>query len=143
MRYAGTSIDGRPLVDLDAHLEAGAVSAVAMIASAWGASSESGRLRWTRTPRSTCAIAPSAVARGHVDEQGEVDAVALDERQLLEHLAAAGVLTGQRLHDGREVGEQERDQRPGHQLGDPPALARPAVERAVVEALDERHVVGR
>ena len=112
-----------------------------MIASACGASSESGRLRCTRTPRSTWAIAPSPKRVGHVDEQGEVDAVPLDERQLLEHLAAARALTGQRLQHGREVGEQDRDQRPGHELGDPAPLARPSVERAVVEALHEADLV--
>ena len=42
-----------------------------------------------------------APQRLDVDQEPEVDAVALDERHLLEHRAAGRVLTGQRLHDRR------------------------------------------
>ena len=46
-----------------------------------------------------------AEASGQVDQQADVDAVALDERQLLEHLAAAAVLARQRLVQAGELGE--------------------------------------
>ena len=44
-----------------------------------------------------------------VDQQAQVDAVALDEGQLLEHLASAGVLAGQRLDERRQLREQQAD----------------------------------
>ena len=59
-------------------------------------------------------------ALGEVDEQAEVDAVALDEGHLLERLTPAGVLAGEGLHDGGEVREQQRQHRPGDEFGDPP-----------------------
>ena len=75
--------------------------------------------------------------RADVDEQREVDAVAGREGQLLEDLAAPGVLACERLHDRRQVGEEQRHERASDELGDPAALAVAAVERAVVEALHE------
>ena len=72
-----------------------------------------------------------------VDEQADLDAPALDERHRLEQRAPAGVLTGERLHEPREVREQRRDDRPGHELGDPPAAGGLAVQRAAVVALHE------
>ena len=76
-----------------------------------------------------------------VDEKAEVDAVALHERDLLEELAAARVLAGQRLGEHRQLREEEGDQRTGDELGDPPALAAHAVERPLVETLAELDVV--
>ena len=66
-------------------------------------------------------MASVPTAGGDVDEQAQVDAVAGRERQPLEHRAPTGVLARQRLDDAAEVGEQEREQRPGHELGDPSA----------------------
>src|SRR5439155_23509013 len=82
-----------------------------------------------------------AHALDDIDEEAEVDAVALDERDLLEELAAARVLAGKRLGEHRQLREEERDQRTGDQLGDPPALAAHAVERPLVEPLAELDVV--
>ena len=48
-----------------------------------------------------------------VDEQAEVDAVALHERHRLQHLPPAAVLARQRLDDAAEVGVQQRDERAG------------------------------
>ena len=59
-------------------------SAVWRTASACGPSSSSGRLRWRRRPRSTWAIASVPAHLGDVDQQAEVDAVALHEREPLE-----------------------------------------------------------
>ena len=56
-----------------------------------------------------------------VDEQPELDAPPLDERHRVEHLAAAGVLAGERLDDLGEGREEMREQRPGDELGDAPA----------------------
>ena len=56
-----------------------------------------------------------------VDEQADLDGVAGEERQLLEQRAAAGVLAGQRLDDARQLGEEQVDERPRHELGDAPA----------------------
>ena len=97
---------------------------VTRIASACGPSSSSGRLRCSRTPRSTCATASMPEALHDVDEQSELDAPALDERQRLEQRAPPGVLAGERLHDVGELGEQRREQRAGDELGDAPAAGR-------------------
>ncbi len=74
---------------------------------------------------------------GQVDEQSEIDAVALFEWHLLEQRAPTRVLAGKWLDIGREVGKEERDQGPRHELGDPPALVGAPRDRAIVEALDE------
>ena len=73
-----------------------------------------------------------AEAGGHVDQQAQVDAVALDERHLLQHLPAGGELPAQGLADVGQLGEEQADHGPGHQLGHPPTA-----RRALVVALDE------
>jgi hypothetical protein len=76
-----------------------------------------------------------------VDQQGDVDAVAGDERQLLQEIAARGDLTGERLAHCRELGVEGLQQRARGQLGDAAAavpqgrVADP--KGAAVEALDE------
>lgn len=77
---------------------------------------------------------------GCVEEQAQVDAVALDERELLEQAATACVLAAQRLDDAGEMREEQGDHRSGGQLGDAAATVSPGLERPVVEALDERDV---
>ncbi len=74
---------------------------------------------------------------GQVDEQSEIDAVALFEGHLLEERAPTRVLTGKWLDIGRQVGKEQRDQGARHELGDPPALVGAPFDRAVVEPLDE------
>ena len=69
---------------------------------------------------------------GHVDEQAQVDAVALHERHPLQHLPPGRELAAQGLADGQQVGEEQAEQRAGHQLGHPATA-----HRAVVVALDE------
>ncbi len=90
-----------------------------MTAIACGDSSSSDRLRWIRVPRSTCAMTSIPKPGADVDEQGEVDPVARREGQLLEDLAASRVLAGERLHDRREVREEQRHERTSDELGDP------------------------
>ena len=74
-----------------------------------------------------------------VDEQADLDGVAGEERQRLEQRPPAGVLPGQRLDDARQLGEEEVDERPCHQLGDAPAALRlqgvALADRPLVEAL--------
>ena len=82
-----------------------------------------------------------ADALDDIDEETDVDAVALDERDLLEELAATRILAGERLGEHRQLREEEGDQRTGDQLGDPPALAAHPVERPLVEPLAELDVV--
>jgi hypothetical protein len=44
---------------------------------------------------------------GHVDEQSDVDAVAVVEGEVLEDLTTARVLAAQRLHDVLELRKQQ------------------------------------
>ena len=74
-----------------------------------------------------------------VEQEPEVDAVALDERQLLEQLAAAGVLAGQRLDEPGQLRAQEADHGSRHELGHP-AATRAVAFGSVVEALHEPDV---
>jgi hypothetical protein len=108
---------------------------------AWGRSSWRGRLRWIRTPRSTWARAPGPELLGHVDEQAELDAVAVGEPDLLEDPAMRRRLAGQRLAYLGELGEEQLEHRSGHQLGDAAPAGGIAVQRAGVEALHQRDVV--
>ena len=75
---------------------------------------------------------------GDVDDEPELDAPALHERDRLEHLAPARVLARQRLHEARQLREQRTQQRAGHELGDAAAAGRFAVQRSVVVPLHER-----
>ena len=61
---------------------------------------------------------------GHVDQQGDLDAVAVGEPDLLEHPPVGRRLPGQRLADLGELGEEQLEHRPGHQLGHPAAPGR-------------------
>ena len=71
---------------------------------AWGRSSARGRLRWMRTPEVDLGHALDAEALGHVDEQGQLDAVAGGEARLVEHGPGRGGLPGQGLADRRPAG---------------------------------------
>ena len=85
----------------------------------------------------------AAEALDDVDEQAELDAPPFDERQHLERVAPARVLAAERLHDVGELREQQRQQRPGDELGDAAAAGRRAVERARVARLHEARRRGR
>ena len=78
----------------------------------------------------------------HVDQQPELDAVPVGESELLEDPAVRRGLAGQRLAHPGELGVEELEDGTRHQLGDPSAARRVAVQRPRVEALDEGHVVG-
>src|SRR5207248_6307370 len=77
-----------------------------------------------------------------IQEQGDVDAVSGDKRELLEQLAPSGDLAGEWLLDRGELGIEHAQQRPSRELCDAaPAVGQdgPAqAERPPVEALDER-----
>ena len=97
----------------------------ARMSVAWGRSSASGRFRWTRTPRSTWAMVSTPKWDGHVDQEGELDRVAVGQARTSRRPTggrpsrrpAAGAIDGQRR-------EQEVDDRTGHELGHPAAPVR-------------------
>ena len=62
-----------------------------------------------------------------VDEQAQLDAVADGERQPLQQGAAGRVLAAERLDEAGQLRPVQVEQRAGHQLGDPAALAGGAV----------------
>ena len=61
----------------------------------------------------------AAVAPVQVDEQPDLDAVPVGQDEAVEGGASQGALTGQRLGQGGEVGEEAAEERPSQQLGDP------------------------
>ena len=73
---------------------------------------------------------------GDVDEVADLDGVAGEEGERLEQAPPAGVLARERLDQAGQLGEEEVDQRPRDQLGDPSAAA--LLEHA---ALDDRAAV--
>ena len=78
-----------------------------------------------------------------VDQGGELDGVPRGDGEPLEQVASYGPLPRQRLHQPRQLRPLQRDQRPGDQLGDPPALERAratgqVAEGPFVEALHQR-----
>jgi hypothetical protein len=94
-------------------------------------------LRCSRTSRSTCDLrhCVESVGGDEVDQQADLDAVALHERDRLEQRPPSRVLAREGLHEPAEVREQRREQRPRHQLRDPPPADGLAVERSTVVAL--------
>ena len=88
---------------------------------------------------------PQACSRS--TSRPDLDAVAGDERHLLQHRPAAGVLPAERLDEAGQLGPQRVEQRAGGQLGDPAAAGRAVlavdVERAGVAALDVVDPAGR
>ena len=77
----------------------------------------------------------------HVDEHAQLDAVAGDERDGLEQLAARGELAGERLHEPGQLRPGEVEERAGDELAHPAAAVdvdgAVTDQRPVVEALDE------
>ncbi len=75
-----------------------------------------------------------------VDQQPELDAVVRDERNLLQQVPPARVLTGQRLDEPGQLRPQRAQQGPGGQFGHPAAAGRHQSlgggQRPVVEPLD-------
>src|SRR5207237_8268168 len=78
-----------------------------------------------------------ALAGHDVDDEGQVDTPAADDRERLEHRPAPGVLPGQGLDDPGQRGEETGDEGAGDELGDPPAAGGRAAAGSAVEALDE------
>src|SRR6266566_4252886 len=74
-----------------------------------------------------------------VDQQPYLDRVAGEERHRLEELPSPGVLPGEGLDESGELGEEEIDEWPRHQLRDAPAALGhdpvPVADGALVEAL--------
>ena len=60
----------------------------------------------------------------HVDQQPELDPVAVGEAHLLEDPAVGRRLAGQGLAHPGQLGEEQLEHGAGHQLGDPPAAGR-------------------
>ena len=56
-----------------------------------------------------------------IDQESDLDPVAGEERELLEHLAAAGGLAREWLEHARQFGEEQVEQRARRELGDPAA----------------------
>src|ERR1700722_1360712 len=79
--------------------------------------------------------------RGHVDEEAELHPVAVGEPDLLEDATWRRGLPGQRLAHLGQLGEEQLNPRPGHQLGDAAPAGGITVERAGVEALHQGEVV--
>src|SRR5262249_42940680 len=81
-----------------------------------------------------------AATSGDVDQQAQLDAVPGGESQLLQQLAPAGVLAGERLHDAGQIRQEEVEHRARDQLGYPPAAGRvgdlPLPDGTFVEGLD-------
>src|SRR5512135_1558777 len=77
---------------------------------------------------------------GDVDEVPDLDRVAGEERDLLEERPAARVLAGEGLDEARQLGEEQVQERPRHELGHAPAAALPEDaaldDRTLVVALD-------
>jgi hypothetical protein len=77
----------------------------------------------------------------HVDQHADLHAVASEERDAAEHLAAGRELARQRLGEPGELRAEEVDKRLGHQLGHPAAavedLFLSLLERPPEGALDE------
>ena len=78
-----------------------------------------------------------AVSGTGAEAMRELDAQALHERDRLEDLAAARVLTGERLHEAREFGEQQGDERARDEFGDAATAGGLPVQGPAVEALHE------
>ena len=79
-------------------------------------------------------------ARHDVDEQAELDAPALHERQHLDCFPTRRVLTAERLRDVGQLREQQRKERAGDQLRDAAAAGGRAFERAGVAGLHQQRV---
>src|SRR5207247_158796 len=82
-----------------------------------------------------------ARALERVDEQPGLDAVPGEERELLEQRATAALLAGERLHDARELREEEVEHRSRRELGHASAAGRLQLtarpDGPLVEGLDE------
>ncbi len=84
-----------------------------------------------------------AEAGGHVDQERQLDRVAVREATLLEHRPGRGRLTGEWLFDDGQVREQKVDERTRHQLGDSAATTGRTMERSLVIPLHQcERVVG-
>ena len=99
-------------------------------------------LRCTRRFRSTCPIDRSPILQEQIDQQAGLDAVAGEERQLLQHGPPPGLLAGQRLDQAGQLWVEQVEQRPGRQLGHAPAARRLEhaawpTDRPLVEPFDE------
>ena len=131
---------GWPLVDAPDRCRSRA-SAAARIWVAIPDRSRRDWCRWARVPRSTWAIASRPRPRWVSTRAASSTAYPRRDVQLLEDRASDRPLTRERLVQPAELREQQPDQRPRDQLGDPAALERYGVlaraHRPLVEALDQ------
>ena len=112
--------------------------------TAWGRSSSRGRLRWMRVPRSTWAMDSTPEAARPRRPAARARPRSRRPKPTFSRTQRVGRrLAGQGLADPGQVGEEQLDERPGHELGDPPPAGGLAVAGAVVEALDQGDVVVR
>jgi hypothetical protein len=72
----------------------------------------------------------------HIEQQPDLDAPSLDERDCLDDRPARGVLAREGLHEAGEERKEIGEDGPRHELGDAATARRVAVQRAPVEALD-------
>ena len=108
------------------------------IALACGPSSASVRLRCSRTPRSTCAVAAMPYRSTMSTSSPNSTPQPSTNGSVSSSVAPSRVLTGERLHEAGELGEQRGDERAGHELGHATATLGQPVQRSAVEALHER-----
>ena len=106
-----------------------------MIVEAIAPSAAVGWLAWRRAPRSTWASAPSPAVRLRSIQEAELDGVAAEEGHRREQVAPPGGLARERLGEAGQVGVEEVDQRPGADLGHPPAPVRVGAQRPPVDGL--------
>ncbi|CAB4799153.1 unannotated protein [freshwater metagenome] len=74
---------------------------------------------------------------GDVNQHRNVDAIAFDEGELLEHRATSAVFTGERLHNATEFGETHREKWSCNKFSDSTAAAYVTVNRSLVETFDK------
>src|SRR6185295_746571 len=80
-----------------------------------------------------------ASALQRVDQQAGLDAVAGEERKLLQQRAASTLFAGEGLHHPRELREEQVEDRPRRELGDAPTAGRLQLavdaKRSLIEGL--------
>ena len=111
-----------------------------MTASACGPSSSSGRLRCSRTSRSTCATASRPNRSTTSTSNPSSTPQPSTNGSTSSALRRGRVLAAERLHDVGELREQQREQRPRDELGDAAAARGRAFERAGGVRLHEHRV---
>ena len=99
-----------------------------------------GRLRWTRTPRSTWVTVSTPKRSATSTSNAELHAVPRCQPRLVEHGPWCGRFPREGLAHVREMREQEVDHRARHELGHAAPRTFLTVQGSVVEPLHQRHV---